>query len=233
MSEMFGCEDWECELVLEDNTTLNRIMAEPKGTARHLVAEDGKYSRVSQWQTLRENLQLATAAAIIAAASEEVARCEEDTVSQWQTCLESDGVDRDYQKLRVMPMDGSFCCGAQLHAKESPPLDPQPSNPTNHHATGDARNRLFDAARIDREPCHTAAGTPIPEPACKFTDSKPTAARQTELQMNGDDNHGSCLKNLNQEQVVECSPDPISMVQMVVQMEATIGTMLKIPIPAA
>ena len=46
---------------------------------------------------------------------------------------------------------------------------------------------------------------------------------QTELQMNGDDNHGSCLKNLNKEQVVECSPDPISMVQMVVQMEATIG----------
>ena len=34
MSEMFGCEDWEYELVLEDNTTLNRIMAEPQGTAR-------------------------------------------------------------------------------------------------------------------------------------------------------------------------------------------------------
>ena len=82
------------------------------------------YSRVSQWQTLRKNLQLATAAAIIAAASEEVARREEDMVSQWQTCLESDGVDRDYQKLRVMPMDGSSCCGAPLHAKESPPLDP-------------------------------------------------------------------------------------------------------------
>ena len=37
MSEMFGCEDRECELVLEDNTTLNRIMAEPQGTARHVA----------------------------------------------------------------------------------------------------------------------------------------------------------------------------------------------------
>ena len=115
MSGTFG--DWELEYgpILEDNITCNRIMAEPHGTARHLVAEDRKYPCVSLWQTLRESLSLATAAAVITAASEEVAHFETDTVSQRQTCLNSNGVDRDISPSRVMPKDGFFHCGTRRY----------------------------------------------------------------------------------------------------------------------
>ena len=34
-------EELACELVLENNDDLKDVMAEPKGTARYLVAEDG------------------------------------------------------------------------------------------------------------------------------------------------------------------------------------------------
>ena len=209
--------DWErvCELILEDNDTLNRIMAEPQGTARHLVAEDGKYPRVSQWQTLRENLSLATAAAVIAAASEEVAHREEDTVSQWQTCLESDGVDRDYPTSRVTPKDGFLPCGTPPQAKEPPILDPETTTPTHHYATGVACIRSLDAARVDVPPGHTATGTSTSDSACKSIAGKPTAPGQTEPQMDGDYHHGSCLKNINQGQAVEYNATSIPMDELV------------------
>ena len=39
-------EEPECELVLEDNDDFKDSMAEPYGTARHLVAEDGMIWRM-------------------------------------------------------------------------------------------------------------------------------------------------------------------------------------------
>ena len=51
MSDMFGCEDWECDVILEDNLTLNRIMAEPKGTARHMCSSYGLVILTSYWNS--------------------------------------------------------------------------------------------------------------------------------------------------------------------------------------
>ena len=50
MSGTFGDVELESEVILEDNMTLNRIMAEPQGTARHLVggSEGGGYYRFAR-----------------------------------------------------------------------------------------------------------------------------------------------------------------------------------------
>ena len=213
MSGTFGDVELESEVILEDNITLNRIMAEPQGTARHLVARTGSTPRVSLWQTLRENLGIATAAVTTAAASEEVAHLDKNTVSQRQTCLNSDGVDRDITTSRVMPWDGFSCCGTPPQAG-GPPTS-IPIDPTNEFTQGnrDTCNLLTESVRIDDPASHTAVGDSNSQ--YRSDSDGPIAGRQTTSELDGDNHQGLSYKNLNQEQVVECKTTPISMDQFI------------------
>ena len=79
-------EELECELVLEDNDDFKDSMAEPYGTARHLVAEDGMIRRCQPMADTADLTTLPLLRSTSTAASEEVAQSSQNTVSQWQTC---------------------------------------------------------------------------------------------------------------------------------------------------